>query len=63
MVINILSLKYLNMKKSVYSKWHVKLVIVIACVVIVYLVIESFREGYKEGEKIKVGNGASPTSP
>lgn len=41
------------MKKSIFSKWHVKLALIFLCAVGIYLVVESFKTGYKEGTAIK----------
>jgi hypothetical protein len=37
------------MKKSIYSKWHVRLVLIIILVIAVYLTVEAIRKGYREG--------------
>lgn len=37
------------MKKSIYSKWHVKLSLAIVLVLAAYLTWESFMSGVREG--------------
>ena len=42
------------MKKSLMSRWYVKLTIIVFCIVVGYLVVKSFLDGVKEGrEKAK----------
>ena len=36
------------MKKSIFTKWRVRLTIAIILLLVVYLLIESFLSGYRE---------------
>jgi hypothetical protein len=38
-------------KKPIISRWYVKVVIVIFCLLTGYLVVQSFIEGFKEGRE------------
>jgi hypothetical protein len=42
------------MKKSILNRWHVKLMLVIIVLLAIFLIIESFLDGYRRGGVIPV---------
>jgi hypothetical protein len=45
------------MKKPIITRWYVKLIIVIFCVLVAYLAVKSFQSGVAEAEHQKVNVG------
>jgi hypothetical protein len=37
------------MKKSILNRWHVKLMIALICALAIFLIVEAFRDGYRQG--------------
>ncbi|MBO9571857.1 MAG: hypothetical protein J7497_06570 [Chitinophagaceae bacterium] len=46
------------MKKSFFSSWYFKILIAVAIAIYIYLSIDQFKEGYKEGRAEKARRAA-----
>ena len=42
------------MKKPITLTWHVRLIIIVLCIAVGYLIVEAFIDGYKEGRAMKL---------